>query len=182
MTEEYKLILTLQHHVYPDHFEFWYLNPDGTIHAVSITPHNVPVKDEGNLSQLQALRQFALMTSGENWHVLGATSPWHGFVEEMNVDNVPETPEFDMDGSRYIEPDQLDTVEHTLALLGKSLIHMRIAQSQAQNAMQMSLTEIARQKTMEADDARLDTASYAYAIAETLNPQDDAEDKEDPHG
>ena len=73
-----------------------------------------------------------------------------------------------------------EPVEKALARLASALVRMRKAQSKARWHMQRAGTGgsylAAQRYTQEADDARLDVASEAYAIANALDPSDEPEE------
>jgi hypothetical protein len=78
-----KRLLTLYHESVPGHVETWYQNGD-EVDIVGVYAQNYPRSENATLTGLEALRQFALMTSTEGWRVLDAEE-WHDFVEGMSV-------------------------------------------------------------------------------------------------
>lgn len=85
MPKESKLVLLLEHEVYP-HAEFWYRiqGSEDKIFAVSDTPLNYPNKSSHWMTIPEAMRQYALMTSTEGWYV-GSEDGWHDMVEAYTL-------------------------------------------------------------------------------------------------
>ena len=77
-------LLTLFHETVPGHMETWYQNGD-KIDVVGVYASNYPPAENTTLSTLQALRQFALLTSTEGWKVL-EDEGWHDFVEALEIE------------------------------------------------------------------------------------------------
>lgn len=87
MTKDFskELLLILKHEEYP-HWEYWYANDDPNVISVIFdTPFNSPPRGEHDLSVVEALRQYALMTSTEGWEVY---EDWgfHDFIDLFDID------------------------------------------------------------------------------------------------
>lgn len=77
--------LVLQHGIVSSHREFWTVD-NGRVNIHSVCPQNHPKEDKFNVSPIQALRLFALMTSKtEGWEVIEETDKWHEFVDNIEV-------------------------------------------------------------------------------------------------
>ena len=74
-----KRLLTLYHESSPGHTETWYQNVK-LIDVVGVYAQNYPTSGNVTLTMVEALRQFALLTSTEGWRVL-EDEGWHDFVE-----------------------------------------------------------------------------------------------------
>ena len=80
-----KLLLILRHKEHTRNTERWQLTEDGNVHVEFSCPTNSPSHGEHEMSPLQALRQFALMTSwNEGWQ-LANDSGWHEYVDNMDT-------------------------------------------------------------------------------------------------
>lgn len=75
-----KHILTLTTDGYP-HVEEWYLLDDKeTIYVKGSYPNNYPTESEHDLTIVEALCQYAMMTSTEGW--TAEDDGWHDFIDE----------------------------------------------------------------------------------------------------
>lgn len=78
--------LHLKHRTHRTHNEYWTV-VGNQIKVISICPDNHPSKSEHTLTPVQALRQYALMTSRvEGWEVEDEKPEWQPFVEQLNVE------------------------------------------------------------------------------------------------
>ena len=80
------ILLRLQHKEYPRNKELWCKNKDGQVCVRSYCPSNHLLYEEHIMSPLQALRQYALMTSDvEGWFVSDWRN-WHNFVDKIVIE------------------------------------------------------------------------------------------------
>lgn len=80
-----KYHLHLKHKDFPEHNEWWEV-VDDHIEVTSICYFNYPKKGKYVLTNIEALRQYALLTS-EGWYVVDYKEQWHEFVENISVTN-----------------------------------------------------------------------------------------------
>jgi hypothetical protein len=93
--KETKLLLILVHETLQSHREYWHLNKDGMIHVMVETPENYPeIWSSYDISPLQALKRYALMTSvKEGWRIKEiqeVEENWYKWVESLDISKLEE--------------------------------------------------------------------------------------------
>jgi len=89
--------------------ESWIEEREGVVRVDFAIPGYSPSKGSYLMSSLQALRQFALMTSVEGWFLQpGTEGLWHGWASKQNVDGVMEAIETEFEYEVWTEEKRIE--------------------------------------------------------------------------